>query len=606
MGDWAHVLIGWVDRAAAATLLPLAAWILVSGIDDLFVCCAYLYARWTRRFPPLPEAGTSGAGRRIAIFVPLWQEEAVIRGMLEHNLAAVKYANFDFFVGAYPNDPGTIRAVRLVADRSQRIHLALCPHDGPTSKADCLNWIYQRMLLHERENDVRFDVVMLHDAEDLMHPEELRLIDSYSADYDMIQVPVLPLTTPLSAWTHGIYCDDFAEFHLKDLPARWWLGGFIPSSGVGTAFSRTSIEALAASDSNLIFRPDCLTEDYETGWRLRQLGFRQLFMPVFQTGPDRQPIATREYFPKRFSAAKKQRTRWLTGIALQGWARNGWGRGVRESYWFWRDRKGLLGNPASLVANLLFLYNLAGWALCRISGIPWGLSTDVPHAALLLIPFTAAVGICLAIARAFCSAAIYGWAFAAWSPLRSVLANLLNSLATGAALHRYARSIWLSERLVWLKTEHAYPNLAALETYKQSIEAVLLSTGILRAEALDEARKTAGTVALAEHLLALQIVSEEDMLGAQMLRHHLPGGQIPPMEVTSALLHLLPGDLVSSWKVVPVSIRSGTLKVACTDLPGEAVMERLRTHLRLPLEFHLVTRTNFRKLISKLQTTVTH
>ena len=286
-------------------------WIFFSGIDDLFILAAFLRAWPTGRLPPPPPppaADETLAQRRIAIFVPLWQEEGVIRGMLDHNLAAVKYENFDFFVGAYPNDPGTTRAIQSVAGRSSRVHLALCPHDGPTSQADCLNWVYQRMLLHEREHGVTVDLVMTHDAEDLIHPEELRLVNHYAARYDMIQVPVLPLPTPATECVHGIYCDDFAEFHTKDLPARWWLGGFIPSSGVATAFSRKSIDALAASDSNL--RPDCLTEDYEMGYRLRRLGFTQSFMPVSRGGADRQPVATREFSRAIFAA--------LAGDGLDG------------------------------------------------------------------------------------------------------------------------------------------------------------------------------------------------------------------------------------------------------------------------------------------------
>lgn len=590
--DSLRLAFEWADHAAAAVLPPLSLWIFVSGIDDLFILAAYLRAWLTGQLPtPPPVAAENVTQRRIAIFVPLWQEEDVIRGMLEHNLAAVKYENFEFFVGAYPNDPGTTRAIQSVAARSPRVHLALCPHSGPTSKADCLNWIYQRMLLHEREHGVNFDVVMTHDAEDLIHPEELRLVNHYLDSFDMIQVPVLPLPTPPGEWVHGIYCDDFAEFHTKDLPARWWLGGFIPSSGVGTAFCRKAIDALAVADSSLIFRPDCLTEDYEMGYRLRRLGFTQLFMPISRAGADRQPVATREFFPRNFRAARRQRTRWTTGIALQGWARNGWGANWREAYWFWRDRKGLIGNPASLLANLIFLYGAATWTLSVTMGMPWGLAGQSQ-----LIAPTAVMGVVLALSRAACSASIYGWRFAASSPLRSSLGNYLNSVASLGALSRFARSAWLGEPLVWLKTEHAYPNLAALETYKQPIDSILVATGAVAAEALEEARKTAGVRSLAEHLLALNLVSEDDLLEALMLRHRLPGGAIPTNGVSPALLRLLPVGLTSAAKVMPVALSDGILKLACPDLPAETALDRLRIQVRLPFEFHLVTRRNFIEL----------
>ncbi len=593
-----QVALESVDHVIGAVLLPLAVWILVSGLDDLFICAAYLEARFRRRLPTPPQAHDldGKAERRIAIFVPLWQEEAVIGGMLSHNLAAVKYSNFDFFVGAYPNDAGTIRAVRAAATRSDRVHLALCPHDGPSSKADCLNWIYQRMLLFESEHGVTFDLVMTHDAEDLIHSEELRLVNHYAASYDMIQVPVLPLPTPLSQWTHGLYCDDFAEFHVKDLPARWRLGGFIPSCGVGTAFSRASLQVLAATDSNMIFRPDCLTEDYENGYRIRRIGMRQLFLPLSQIGAKRLPMATREYFPKKFDAARRQRTRWITGIALQGWARNGWGATWGEAYWFWRDRKGLAGNPASLLANVIFLYGILTWAMSMAMGSAWGLWVHVGGAAVVLAPTTAVVGILLAVARTCCSAAIYGWRFAIWSPLRSIWGNLLNSIASVGAVNRFARSVWFGQPLVWLKTEHAYPNLAALDCYKQPLETILAGTGAIAPQILEEARKTVGLGSLAEHLLALELVTEDVLLEALMLRHSLSGGEVPPNEVKAEIVRLLPAELAAAAKVVPVSLIRGVLKLACPDLPGETALDRLRAQTRLPIEFHLVTRTNFAEL----------
>src|SRR6185369_8780296 len=105
----------------------------------------------------------------------------------------LRYPCADFFVGGYPNDGRTLAAVREAMKRYPRVHLALCPHDGPTSKADCLNWIYQRMLAHEELYGVRFDIVVTHDAEDVIHPESLRWINYFAGTCDMIQVPVLPL-----------------------------------------------------------------------------------------------------------------------------------------------------------------------------------------------------------------------------------------------------------------------------------------------------------------------------------------------------------------------------------------------------------------------------
>ena len=93
----------------------------------------------------------------------------------------------------------------------------------------------------------------------------------------MVQVPVLALPTPLSHWTHGLYCDEFAEYQSRDMPVREAMGAFLPSCGVGTGYRREALERLAAHSHNRIFEPSCLTEDYENGLRLHQLGARQCF-----------------------------------------------------------------------------------------------------------------------------------------------------------------------------------------------------------------------------------------------------------------------------------------------------------------------------------------
>ena len=167
------VALTWCDVGVARCLFPLAWIILVSGLDNLALDAVCLWA-WLRRRLPTPPAvflrGEKIHEKTIAVFVPLWHEHAVIPGMVEHNASAINYGNYHFFIGAYPNDDPTLDAVRDLESRFPQVHLAVCPHNGPTSKADCLNWIYQRMLLFEEHHSTRFDIVVTHDAEDLIHP----------------------------------------------------------------------------------------------------------------------------------------------------------------------------------------------------------------------------------------------------------------------------------------------------------------------------------------------------------------------------------------------------------------------------------------------------
>jgi bacteriophage N4 adsorption protein B len=209
----------------------LANLLLLSGIDDLvplLICIVH----WVRT---VLRSGESASGkmpdreRRIAIFVPCWKESEVIANMIRHNLAVIRYCNYDFFLGVYPNDPATMGVVKSLSADYGNVHVSVCPHPGPTSKADCLNWIYSRMLDLEKVRGIEFDTVVLHDAEDLIHPEALNTINRERARHAMVQVPVLPLPTPMREWAHGVYCDEFAEFQTIDMPARGYCGSFIPS-----------------------------------------------------------------------------------------------------------------------------------------------------------------------------------------------------------------------------------------------------------------------------------------------------------------------------------------------------------------------------------------
>ena len=164
------------------------------------------------------------------------------------------------------------------------------------------------MMLHEEEHGVHFDMILTHDAEDLIDPDALTWMNYYAQWYDMIQIPVLAAGDwPLREVTHGVYCDEFCEYQQKDMMARSRMGGFI-------SFKRSRDRGIpraapwrhfASTHSNRIFEPGCLTEDYENGFRIANMGLRQKFHSDSDTAWP-APIATREYFPRHFSSAVRQ------------------------------------------------------------------------------------------------------------------------------------------------------------------------------------------------------------------------------------------------------------------------------------------------------------
>jgi adsorption protein B len=586
--------IVWLDQWVAACLVPLAVWILLSGLDDLFIDLVF-FLTGREQFPwPAESELDQAPQRRIAILVPLWREYRVIGRMIEHNLSVIRYENYDIFIGVYPNDQLTARVVAETERRHPRVHLALCPHEGPTSKGDCLNWIYHQMTDHEARHGVRFDVVVTHDAEDLIHPESLRLINWFSRSYDMVQIPVLPLPTGLGEFTHGLYCDEFAEYQLKDIPARQRLRGFLPSNGVGTGFGRAALERLGEVHGGLIFDPESLTEDYDNGYWLHVLGYRQVFVPIRLDAA--LPAATREYFPRNFRSAVRQRSRWVAGIALQGWQRHGW-RPWRQIYWAWRDRKGLVGNLLSPAANLFLLYGISSYLLTARPGQSWHLGGYVPLWVTRIYAITCGISLLQVVVRAHCCARIYGCRFAAAAPLRMFWGNLLNCAATVAALRQFVAARIEHRSLAWHKTEHAYPAHRIPEVGRPRLGEVLIgmnrvSTGQL-ARAL---REVPEGLRIGEYLLQLQQISEEHLYQALSFQTGIPLGLPGNAEVDRLATRVLPAAAALRWKVMQYRVDAGQLHLVTADVPSEAMVRELNRLSELELRFHLIRPNEFEDL----------
>jgi adsorption protein B len=588
-----------VDHAIAWLLVPLAVIFILSGLDDLSVDVAWIAASVARRFqknpdpwPPASDAsGEPAPEKHVAIMVPLWKEHAVIAHMLEHNLAALRYTNYHFFVGAYPNDDPTLDAVTSVANRFANVHLATCPHDGPTSKADCLNWIYQHIGLYEEQTGERFDLFVLHDAEDIIHPQELQVMNAYADRYDYIQLPVLALETPFSALTHGVYCDEFAENHSRDMVVRSEFGCFVPGAGVGTAYRREALDKLAVTETNRVFEPSALTEDYECGLRLHRLGCSQVFVPLKRVpGATVDFVATREYFPQSWRTARRQRTRWVTGITLQGWERFGWRGSISEIYWLWRDRKGLIGNPLGVLANTVFFYGVATGLWSRVTPV----SKELCLAAFAFQLWRLGL-------RMYFVSRVYGLAYSLGVPIRVFYANLLNAAATFGALYQYASAKRKGHALRWLKTEHAYPNRATLLAHKRRLGEILVASGKVTADAVRQALDTRPSgVRLGAQLVRLNYLREEDLYEALSFQQGLPYAHLEPEDVEIKSVRALPSAVSRSWRVLPFRVTEGRLHVAGPDLPSPQMNEALRTFTKLEIRFHLVTPSEYNLLTQAL------
>lgn len=607
------LLAGEISRSivATATFLPPMSWslalaalsvlLLVSGLDDfvpllLCLCDGVRGLFRPRRFPvetyegPLP-----GPERRIAIFVPCWRESAVIGNMVRHNLAAIRYRNFDFFLGVYPNDEPTVQVVEQLAADFRNVHVSMCAKPGPTSKADCLNAIFAAMEQLEKETGIAFDTVVLHDAEDLIHPRALALINRERLHHEMVQVPVLPLKTPFGDVTHGVYCDEFAEYQSIDMRARQLSGSFIPSNGVGTAFARELLNRLADERDYWVFDPASLTEDYEIGVHIHAMGGRQYFVPLSRDATGF--IATREFFPRSIRTAIRQRTRWITGIALQCWERRGWRGSWRTKYWFWRDRKGLITNPLSVLANAVFVAGVLDYIASIALHRPWFFETVNPTVARLC---AMTLGLqCLRLGvRAFCVGRIFGAIAALTVPLRSFHANLINCCAGVLAVRNYFSARRQSRALIWQKTDHAYPAHHTLHQHRRELVDVLVSQGYVSEDQLAYAREALGSEGSRLDLLLLSrgLVSEDQLCKALSLQSGLPSATVDPKRVNAHVLRGLPTRIEKQHGVLPFDVKSGKLLLASANVPSSDAIGEVERLTELPVEFRLVTQSTYSKL----------
>ena len=226
---------GAVDAVLREAMLFAAIGLLIGGLDDLLVDLLFVVRKlWRRGEPPRTVATLRRAqAGRIVVFVPAWDEQAVIGPMLARALARYRHPDYRIHVGLYPNDPGTIAAVGAIAASDARVRPVIGTAPGPTTKAACLNTLWHDLVATGAVDTVR--AIALHDAEDLVHPDELTVFDALVGDHAVVQLPVMPLVKPGSPFVSGHYLDEFAEAHGKQLPVRTFVGAGMPLAGVGWA-----------------------------------------------------------------------------------------------------------------------------------------------------------------------------------------------------------------------------------------------------------------------------------------------------------------------------------------------------------------------------------
>jgi len=323
--------------------------------------------------------------------------------------------------------------------------------DGPTTKADCLNRLYRALMEDERRSGRQARMILLHDAEDMVDPAALALLDAALDEADFVQLPVLPEPAQDSRWVSAHYCEEFAEAHGKTLVVRDALGAALPAAGVGCAFARAMIGRMAQEPGRAgePFSVESLTEDYELGIRVRRHGGRARFLRL--RAEDGTLVATRACFPGRIGASVRQKSRWIHGIALQGWERLGWHWHPAELWMHLRDRRSPLTALVLACAYLLLALGLLHALAGNLGATPRMAWTPLAETLVLL---NLAAFAWRALCRFGFTARDYGWGEGLRAVLRIPLANVITIAAGFRAMRGYLAS-FDGRPPTWDKTSHA-------------------------------------------------------------------------------------------------------------------------------------------------------
>ncbi|WP_066555669.1 glycosyl transferase family protein [Croceicoccus bisphenolivorans] len=451
--------MSFVESARLELLLFAAFWFVLGAIDEIAIDCAWFWLLLTgkARTPRLDAPTATRLSRPIALFVPAWQEARVIGAMIRYTLAAWPHADLRVYAGCYVNDPATRAAMEAGAEDDPRVTIVVNETPGPTTKGQCLNRLFRAMQEDEAREGRRFGAVLLHDAEDMVHPDALTLIDRALDDADFVQIPVRPEMQIDSPWVGNHYADEFTEAHAREMVVRDRLGAGLPAAGVGCAFARDALDKVAelrgGAHADGPFDPLAMTEDYELGMLIGRRGSFPggkggRFLRV--RAANGSLVATRAYFPARIDAAVRQKSRWVHGIAFDGWDQLGWSMSPVELWMRIRDRRGPLVALVLAAAYLLVLLTGVLWLADAMGWYPAG---KLPVIVYWVLIATTLAFAWRALVRFVLVGREYGWGEGLAAVLRIPVANVIAIIATRRAVFRYAATLF-GKPARWEKTDH--------------------------------------------------------------------------------------------------------------------------------------------------------
>lgn len=479
----------------------------------------------------------------MAIIIAAYNEESVLEEVIENLISSQEYpmSMYHIFLGVYPNDPKTRNIALKLEQRYPNIHTITHVLNGPSSKADNINNVIENIYKFEKKNNQRFNGIIIHDSEDIVHPYELLLENYLFETKSAIQIPVFPLqempkfNNILRNMITGTYADEFAENHVKTLTARNITNAFVPSAGTGFALRRDVLDSF--EDSN-IFPVGSLTEDFKLSLQLKEKGF-DLYYPLehivrlnYLNKEKREYIATRSMFPRTYKTAVKQKTRWIYGITMQSFklrdvlvSKN---LNLQSKYSLYKDYKSKFSNLLILPGYLIFIY----FILSIFTDLPTMYTTNsLSWYLMLLLSF---LMVEKQVMRFWAVNKVYGFKSAAISsllppilPLRMVIGNVINFHATVNAwkIKFLGNKQTKSNKKIkpkWSKTDHEFLDKTILVRFRRTLGDDLLKKELISVKDLNRALKISKdkNMRLGETIVKEGLVDENEVIKSIAVVNH--------------------------------------------------------------------------------------
>lgn len=523
--------------------LILALLYILMGFDDFIWDIISLFYKNNRKdfFLNMQEINASPY-KLLAVIIGAWREDNVIEDVIDNFLTSTIYPKsmYHIFIGVYPNDLATIEAVTRLEARYLNVHMIINEKAGPTSKAQNINHILKQILQFEIDRSWSFSSYTIHDAEDVVHPYELKITNTLIMRYPALQFPVFPLIMKpnfknfFPNITSSSYADEFAENHLLTMVNRDVLGAFVPSAGTGFVITKTVLDAFP--DGNVL-PSDSLTEDYRLSLTLyeKKIPMHYVLDKIKRVTDDYaikyDYISTRSMFPNTFNTAVRQKTRWITGITMQSMTIKGIFKSklpIMGRYSLYKDQKAKVGNLLVFIGYPVFIYFIVSLfidlpIIYPAYSLSWYLSLIVTIFMIERQLFRA-----ISIYRIYgLRSVFFAVFFPPLLPFRIIWGNIINFTATvksfkayyyGTDPNKFNQSNKKSKSMKWDKTEHTFLSKEVLRRYHRRLGDVLIEKDLVQPKhiinALKDIKKNKLSQNLGRYLLEKNQIEEYPLVQA--------------------------------------------------------------------------------------------